>query len=779
MEGIMKHESIVNLYFFIRSSTYNDGREPQEDFDTIANQIRMLKEYDLPATYALKYDALMNPMYQALVKENLDENDDLGVWWEITKPLAEKAGIYSFQQKEGSNLHVEATYSLSYTNEERRRLLDVFMEDFYQVFQKYPTTIASWVMDIETYRYAHEKYGLVGGGICRDQIGIDGFTLWGGYANGLYYPSKYNEYLPAQTKETQLDMPIVRLLGPDPIYNIEALVRDGISGIFTLEPAWIYGQSEHCVSTFFENMTEEVQLGYAHAQVGQENSFLWPNVAEGFEMQIRMMAKLLEEKKIVIETIADTCKWFKQKYALTPPISFNASKDFTKSLALQCTWYTSRYYRLSMLLEEGQLCIRDFFIFDEDFESKYLKNLFRGDESTFEALPILDMVKWSKNSNRKVISLLWSDTKEAIKINGWRIETKEELGEMTVILEMEDASISIQFREAGISMSYQSSLDIKREFMFSMEQAPISTKIEPSTYTCHYQGRSYGLECKEGKIEEGMGQVFFSSIDEKLNLDIFPCKGKEESYLLDATVSHSVKDYYPNYSKIRLIPPKFVDEFQVKYYGQELDCILENPNHIGQIYYTIDGAEPTADSFVYENPIKITADIQIKACVIAEGRKNSDTVVRNYENTLKIKKIESPTPYDVREEYNKKGVLGLVDHKKGSLNHVDREWLITRSDLEFTIELEEDTYVESFQIGLMQNVRVGALYPEYMELSVGDSLENQTVLETKKVQAESGFPDLEIKEVIFNIKQKVRYIKVKANPYSNEYIFMDEIMLKK
>ena len=40
---------------------------------------------------------------------------------------------------------------------------------------------------------------LVGGALCRDQKGIDGFTLWGGYVNGAYYPSKVNENIPAQS----------------------------------------------------------------------------------------------------------------------------------------------------------------------------------------------------------------------------------------------------------------------------------------------------------------------------------------------------------------------------------------------------------------------------------------------------------------------------------------------------------------------------------------------------------------------------------------------------
>ena len=33
--------------------------------------------------------------------------------------------------------------------------------------------------------------------MCRDQMATDGFTLWGGYPNGVYFPSKRNIFLPA------------------------------------------------------------------------------------------------------------------------------------------------------------------------------------------------------------------------------------------------------------------------------------------------------------------------------------------------------------------------------------------------------------------------------------------------------------------------------------------------------------------------------------------------------------------------------------------------------
>ena len=206
----MKKTVIVNIYNFIRRSHVEPSEFIVDDFETIRNQLVLMKQYGLPGTYALKYDALMDPHYQELLKDYLDDNDEISAWWEVPSELCERAGIRfnDSHNDEEFDDRVDSAYSLGYTPEERMKLVDAYMEDFYSVFGKYPKSIGSWVLDNVTLGYATEKYGVVAGCICRDQLGVDGFTLWGGYPNGVYYPSKKNIFLPAQTEENQLNVPV-------------------------------------------------------------------------------------------------------------------------------------------------------------------------------------------------------------------------------------------------------------------------------------------------------------------------------------------------------------------------------------------------------------------------------------------------------------------------------------------------------------------------------------------------------------------------------------------
>lgn len=236
----MKQTAIVNIYHFVRMSHVEPSRFIADDFETIRNEIILTKQHGFPGTYALKYDALMDSRYQALFQTYLDEQDEISAWWEITEPLCRRAGV-PFRGKVSAEYddRVDSAYCVGYRPEERKRLVDAYMADFFGIYGRYPQTIGSWVLDSVTLGYAAERYGILGGAICRDQMGTDGFTLWGGFPNGIYYPCRKNEFVPAQTLEEQIPAPMFRLLGPDPIYNFEQNVREGLQGVYTLEPSWL------------------------------------------------------------------------------------------------------------------------------------------------------------------------------------------------------------------------------------------------------------------------------------------------------------------------------------------------------------------------------------------------------------------------------------------------------------------------------------------------------------------------------------------------------------
>ena len=386
---------IVNIVNFIRNI------EPRSEeitetvlYETVARQAAQLAEYGLPATFLLQYDALINPRYRKLLTQDVYPGTEVGGWWEITQPHVEAAGL-KWRGRYPWDWHADVGFATGYTPEERRKLVDVYMEKFKEIFGKYPTAIGSWFIDAYTLGYMYDKYGIVASCNCKDQIGTDGYTLWGGYWNQAYYPSRVNAYMPAQTREGQIPVPVFRMLGSDPIYQYDNCVGGALQGVISLEP--VYGDSggsRQWVEWFFRSMFEEPCLAFAYTQAGQENSFTWGSIEKGLNIQIPLLANRFRKGEIRVETLTRSGEWFRENFPVTPPMAVTALTDYREK-DRKTVWYNSRYYRTNLLWEGGALCIRDIHMFDQRMESDYYRKAGTTNQCVYTTLPVVDGCMWS------------------------------------------------------------------------------------------------------------------------------------------------------------------------------------------------------------------------------------------------------------------------------------------------------------------------------------------------------------------------------------------------
>ena len=391
---------IVNIVNFIRNI------EPRSEeitetvlYETVARQAAQLAEYGLPATFLLQYDALINPRYRQLLTQDVYPGTEVGGWWEITQPHVEAAGL-KWRGRYPWDWHADVGFATGYTPEERRKLVDVYMEKFKEVFGKYPTAIGSWFIDAYTLGYMYDKYGIVASCNCKDQIGTDGYTLWGGYWNQAYYPSRVNAYMPAQTREGQIPVPVFRMLGSDPIYQYDNCVGGALQGVISLEP--VYGDSggsRQWVEWFFRSMFEEPCLAFAYTQAGQENSFTWGSMEKGLNIQIPLLANRFRKGEIRVETLTRSGEWFRKNFPVTPPTAVTALTDYREK-DRKTVWYNSRYYRTNLLWEGGALCIRDIHMFDQRMESDYYRKAGTTNQCVYTTLPVVDGCMWSTRAGR-------------------------------------------------------------------------------------------------------------------------------------------------------------------------------------------------------------------------------------------------------------------------------------------------------------------------------------------------------------------------------------------
>lgn len=473
-------------------------------FDCTRHQIELLKTVGLPATWALQYDALINPRYPKLLKEQLGTNDEIAAWWEIPRQLAEKAGL-KWRGRYDWDPEADVGFSPGYTPEERRKLVDVYMADFKEIFGYYPKTVGSWFIDEVTLEYMAKKYGVIASCNCKDQIGTDFYTLWGGYWNQAYYPSRLNSYMPAQTPQGQIDIPVFRMLGSDPIYQ-----HGTTPGLISLEPVYRPGGGmPKWVDWLMKSLVEQPSLAFAYTQAGQENSFTWDPMQKGLTYQFWLFAELAKAGKIRVQTLAQSGEWFRKQFQVTPPTSMVALDDW-KNEGHKTVWYNSRYYRLNVLWEKDSFFIRDIHCFDEKLVSPTHAIPLRESTLAYETLPIVNWAVWSDTG--KTPAGMWpvilgaGNTNLVMRPNGAPTVTELNATDLRIDQALEGGGkFSIICREDSIELKAVNAdgrpLSWAAHLTGGAKQRRMVQRVNPSSVLLNHSGVSYQLKLAPGAGE--------------------------------------------------------------------------------------------------------------------------------------------------------------------------------------------------------------------------------------------------------------------------------------
>jgi hypothetical protein len=384
----------INIMNFIRAE------EPRESMDLIKpvrEQMALIKAHKFPATWLLQYDAMVEGPFVEFLKVEMPSDHETGIWFEMNRKICDDAGIaWRGNPKWEWDYHVPVAYAIGYPPDERRKLADTAMATFRRIFGREAKTVASWNLDAVTIAHLSDHYGIDAFGNCRDQLATDGFTIWGAPI-AAYYPNRENAWSPAVEAKNQISTPMFRLLGQDPVYYYDNQIRYPD----TMEPAWPSGQSETFVDRFLEMITGAPTLSIAYAQLGQENSFGWPQMSKGYPMQMDKLAKAIGGD-LVVETMGETGRRFKRSFKSTPAQAQIMLKDpFGKDHAPQRTvWYQSKYFRANLHFRENEFYLRDLHVYNDQFPEPYLIDTARKHGIDQRMLAVLDGYHWSDDEVR-------------------------------------------------------------------------------------------------------------------------------------------------------------------------------------------------------------------------------------------------------------------------------------------------------------------------------------------------------------------------------------------
>lgn len=205
----------------------------------------------------------------------------------------------------------------------------------------------------------------------------------------------------------------------------------------------------------------------------------------------------------------------------------------------------------------------------------------------------------------------------------------------------------------------------------------------------------------------------------------------------------------------------------------------------GDIYYTVDGSDPTIASIKYEGPVQINQDCEFKAIVVrpnGTSRIFSEDIFFNKATMKPITLKEQPS-----KGYVFNGAQVLVDGLRGGSNYKTGHWLgFQGKDLDATIDLKEPTEIQ--KVSFNTNVVKGdwIMGASAVTVKVSDDGKNFKEVASKKIPelTQNDKDGLYPQEISF-APVKARYVEIIINSSklpkwhggagSPAFLFVDEI----
>lgn len=508
-------KQIVNFIFFLR---VEEPREPDWDlFATFKNQAEAIDSYGFPVTYLLEYDVLINEDYRKILlkeKAKRGQECEIGGWFEVVRQLVEKAGLV-WRGREGQNWdwRCNVGFSEGYTPKEREKLVDTYFEDFKKHFGCYPKSVGSWMMDAHTLGYMYDRYGIVASCNCRDQIGTDGYTLWGGYFGQGYYPSRNNAFCPANSKENQISVPVFRMLGTDPMYHIDSNMeidasvrpKTAMRDCLTLEPAYQAkgGGNRKWVDWFLKENFRPEALSFNYVQAGQENAFDWSVQEKGLLYQLECFDRMRKENGLSFQTLSETGEWYRSRYPVTPASSMVTLSDWDGG-DRKSFWYYSRYYRFNALIEEDKLIIRDTYLFDNSVCERYLSDTCKTRDMYYDNLPFIDGNRWSGGKVRSCAELCLGFQKEIVPIDVAFVSVEyPDENSMILKIELKDLTyITVTLYEDKIEFLHSGGKSLALRLTAAEAKSSV-TALGENSVQMNYNGHDYSVSVEGGYVIAG------------------------------------------------------------------------------------------------------------------------------------------------------------------------------------------------------------------------------------------------------------------------------------
>ena len=193
-------------------------------------------------------------------------------------------------------------------------------------------------------------------------------------------------------------------------------------------------------------------------------------------------------------------------------------------LGRKSVWYSSRYYRINILWENGVVRFRDFYVFDDTYEEKYLHSRCETHACEYRNLPVMDGALYS-NLKLGVFAgiylasdcgnIVWNDISYEESGNTAKITLKSEESFAVITLNEKSIEIESDIKDLILKPVYDKSRasDNKNADLTSVYDA----KILGNEIRFVFDKKEYSVKFNSGSLRD---EYEVASADGKIKLEL-------------------------------------------------------------------------------------------------------------------------------------------------------------------------------------------------------------------------------------------------------------------
>ena len=340
----------------------------QPDITPFEKQYQVVKDRQLPATWLVQYDALLDSEVVELLR-SFGSDQEIGLFLEVSEKLASDVGV-AYKIASGDWARPDKVYLSGYRLLDRKKMIDRLVSEFRQKLGFAPTVAGAWHVDPASLNYLKKKHELVATVGVADQFDTDANRQWGQYWGYPYYPSKFNALKPAQTLAEKLDVVKIQWAQRDPLLGYGPSPH---FSNFSLQ-ANDYVSAHQLTTEYFQSVLNaylNAQVPLTQATVGLEvgqEGFIY---SQEFTRQLDLV-KTLEGQGVLVLTMSQFAKEYKASFPELPPQVIMTGSHSAGTLEpqlknSQVIWFMSPKVRARLIKTPDKLLLQDLRVYPEYF----------------------------------------------------------------------------------------------------------------------------------------------------------------------------------------------------------------------------------------------------------------------------------------------------------------------------------------------------------------------------------------------------------------------------